>query len=61
MTNKRSPFDIPNKDECPDCEGRGYPLATAQVSRRLPTGAYKTIELGYGCLTCLGVGRLLDE
>lgn len=57
MKLQRSPFDIPHEDECPDCQGRGYPPATAQIVRTI-NGAPTTTELGYGCLRCLGVGRL---
>lgn len=52
-TDKRSKYDVPHKDECPDCQGRGYPYSTSQVNE-----GGKTVALGYGCLTCLGVGRL---
>lgn len=59
MNVKRSLFDIPHENECPDCQGRGYPPQTAQIIRTI-NGAPMTTELGYGCLTCLGTGRLVD-
>lgn len=59
MSN-RSPYDIPAANECNECEGRGYPYSTAQHGR-LADGQYVTTEIGYGCLECLGVGRLVDE
>lgn len=59
MSN-RSPYDVPAANECSDCEGRGYPPATAQVIRTV-NNAPTTTELGYGCVTCQGIGRLVDE
>lgn len=46
--DKRSPYDIPHKDECSDCQGRGYTRDTAP-SATAP---------GSGCPRCLGTGRL---
>jgi hypothetical protein len=56
MNDKRSPLDIPHENECPACKGRGYPPNTAQQIRN-----GQTTELGYGCVTCGGVGRLEAE
>lgn len=60
MNTSRSLFDIPHEDECPACRGRGYPPGTAQIIRTI-NGAPTTTELGCGCLTCLGTGRLVEE
>lgn len=58
MSN-RSPYDIPAANECNECEGRGYPFETAQVGKVTPDG-YQTVQLGFGCIACGGVGRLVD-
>jgi hypothetical protein len=64
----RSAFDIPHERECPACKGRGYPPAPAQGAAlgapqiiRNINGTPTTTELGYGCITCGGVGRIVDE
>jgi len=54
---RRSQFDVPAADECIECHGRGYTQDTAQRSQTIDR-KYVTTELGYGCTTCLGLGRM---
>jgi len=53
---KRSPFDVPHENECRDCHGRGHTFQTAQRMEIIDR-KYVTTELGYGCITCAGIGR----
>lgn len=46
---KRSPDDKPHPDECHTCHGTGISHATAPRFRD---------QLGSGCETCLGTGRI---
>lgn len=56
---KRSPHDVPAANECRACNGRGYTEATMQVIHQTKEGP-RTAELGYGCVLCQGIGRLVD-
>lgn len=42
---------------CPVCKGKGYTRATSTKIVRTSAGL-KTVELGSGCPTCYGVGKL---
>lgn len=59
MSN-RSPYDVPAANECSDCKGQGYTYESAQIGRVTPAG-YETVQLGHGCLECLGTGRIVEE
>lgn len=56
----RSPYDVPAANECPACGGRGYTPGTMQVIKPTKDGPVTT-ELGYGCIQCRGIGRIVDD
>jgi hypothetical protein len=57
---RRSRFDIPAENECPDCYGTGMSVRT-ESQGLYENGKWTTTELGYGCLRCLGIGRLPES
>lgn len=61
MLPERSRYDVPHKNECPECSGTGVSLETEGVGYYdNKQKRYVTVSLGSGCLRCLGVGRLAN-
>lgn len=56
----RSKYDVPHENECKECHGTGYTMHGEPRIVEI-NGKVKTTELGYGCLRCLGVGRVQPD
>ncbi len=55
---KRSPFDIPHSQECPNCEGTGHTVKDAPFIKQDKDGHLYTVLQGSGCENCTGLGRI---